>query len=324
MTRFVVRRLLWAGALLLGVHLVTFMLFTVLPSADPASLRAGRSGDPQVLAAIRAELGLDKPAPVQYARSLERAVLHFDLGSSYASGSREPVTAELGERMPVTLGLTVGAVLVWLVVAVPTGVLSAIRPRSLLERLLMVAVLVAISAPVYWLGLVALYLFSDDIGTLLPVFHGAGSYVPFAQSPGDWLQSLMLPWLVLAASFAALYARLLRSTLMDTLGQDYVRTARAKGLREREVVARHALPPALTPVITMLGIDVGALLGGAVLVEIVFNLPGIGRLAFDAVQNGDLPVVQGTVLFGAACIVLANLAVDIAYAARDPRVGLRA
>jgi peptide/nickel transport system permease protein len=324
MGRFVARRLLWAIALLLLVHLFTFTLFSVLPTADPAALRAGRSGDPQVLAAIRSELGLNESKPHQYLRSLDRLVLHADLGSSYAGGSRAPVLHEIVERLPVTAALTLGAAIVWLIVAVPAGVLAATRSRSLADRVVTLGVLVAVSAPVYWLGLMGLYLFSDDIGTLLPVFHGAGSYVPFADDPSRWLQSFVLPWLVLAASFAAFYTRMLRFTLTETLELGYVRTARAKGARERRVVWRHALPPAMTPLVTMLGVDIGSLLGGAVLVEAVFNLPGIGRLAVNAVQEGDLPVVQGTVLFGALCIVIANLLVDIAYAVRDPRVRVTA
>jgi peptide/nickel transport system permease protein len=183
----------------------------------------------------------------------------------------------------------------------------------------MIAALVLISAPVYWLGLVALALFSESRGVweLLP---GRGSYVGITENPLDWFSSLILPWLVLGASFAAIYARLLRGNLIEAMSEDYIRTARAKGLPERTVVMRHGVRSAMTPVVTILGLDIGILLGGAVLTERVFNIHGVGRLAFDAIENGDLPMVQGTVLLGAFFIVIVNLAVDVAYAFMDPRV----
>jgi peptide/nickel transport system permease protein len=181
------------------------------------------------------------------------------------------------------------------------------------------ASLVAISAPVYWLGLVSLFLFANDIGKV-KIFDGAGSYAPLSDDPTQWFGSLILPWLVLAASFTAVYARLLRGNLMEVLSEDYIRTARAKGLRERRVVVRHGVRAAITPIVTAAGIDIGILLGGAILTETVFNIPGIGRLAYDSIQNSDLPMIQGTVLIGAFFIIIANLIVDILYAFIDPRV----
>jgi peptide/nickel transport system permease protein len=180
--------------------------------------------------------------------------------------------------------------------------------------------LLAISAPVYWLGLVGLFFFSNDIGRFAKIFDGAGTYVPLTQNPSRWFGSLLLPWLVLAASFAAFYARLLRSNLVETMSQDYIRTARAKGLPERTVIWRHAVRAAITPIVTILGLDIGVLLGGSILTETVFNIPGIGRYAYEGIVNTDLPVIQGTVLFGAFFIVVANLIVDIGYAFLDPRV----
>jgi peptide/nickel transport system permease protein len=179
--------------------------------------------------------------------------------------------------------------------------------------------LLAISAPVYWLGLVSLYLFDKDVGRF-PLLPGIDSYVPPSHDFTGWWQSLLLPWLVLAASFAAIYARLLRGNLLDVMSEDYIRTARAKGLPERRVVMKHGLRSAVTPIVTILGIDVGVLLGGAVLTESVFNIPGIGRLSYDAIRNGDLPMIQGTVLFAAFFVILMNLVVDIAYSFLDPRV----
>jgi peptide/nickel transport system permease protein len=219
----------------------------------------------------------------------------------------------------VTASLTIGAAFFWLLIGIPIGVLSAIRPRSALDRVAMGAALVGISAPVYWLGLVALFLFASDIGKL-HLFGGAGSYVPLTQDPGGWFSSLILPWFVLAAAFAAFYARMVRGNLIEVLGEDYIRTARAKGLAERRVILRHGLRAALTPVVTLAGLDIGILLGGAVLTETVFNIPGVGRFAYDSIVNSDLPAIQGTVLFGAIFIIVANLIVDIAYAFLDPRV----
>jgi peptide/nickel transport system permease protein len=201
----------------------------------------------------------------------------------------------------------------------PVGTISAVKRRSALDRLTMGGALLAISVPVYWLGLVALYLFANDIGAI-PIFDGVGTYTPITQDPGRWLGSLVLPWLVLAAGFAAIYARLLRSNLVEVMSEDYIRTARAKGLPERRVVWRHGVRAAITPLVTVLGIDIGLLLGGAILTESVFEIPGIGSYAFEAIQSRDLPAIQGTVLFGAFFVVVANLVVDIAYAFLDPRV----
>jgi peptide/nickel transport system permease protein len=183
----------------------------------------------------------------------------------------------------------------------------------------MTGALLAISAPVYWLGLVVLYLFANDIGTFR-IFPGAGTYEPISQSFPTWLGSLIMPWCVLAAAFAAFYARLLRSNLVEVMSADYIRTARAKGVPERTVILRHGMRAAITPIVTILGLDIGILLGGAILTESVFNIPGVGRLAYDAIQHSDFAVIQGTVLFGAFFIIVANLVVDIGYAFIDPRV----
>jgi peptide/nickel transport system permease protein len=189
----------------------------------------------------------------------------------------------------------------------------------MLDRFTMGTSLVAISAPVYWLGLVALFFFANDIGKI-HVFDGANTYTGLTANPGAWFGSMILPWLVLATAFAAFYARLLRANLIDTMSEDYIRTARAKGLPERRVIFRHGVRAAITPIVTVLGLDIGTLMGGAILVETVFNIPGVGRLAYEGIINSDLPIIQGTVLFGAFFIVIANLIVDVAYAFLDPRV----
>jgi peptide/nickel transport system permease protein len=317
MVRYIIRRLLWVVVMLLVVSAVTFVIFYELPSADPAVLRAGKSPDPTLIAQIRHTLGLDKPVYVQYWLYMKKVVLHFDFGYSFQDS--QSVRHEILSRLPATISLTAGAVVVWLLVGLPVGIISAIKRRSAADRISMGGALLAISAPVYWLGLVSLYLFAKDIG-VWHVFDGAGTYTPFSQDPSKWFGSLILPWLVLAASFAAFYARLLRANLIDVMGEDYIRTARAKGLPERDVIGRHGMRSAITPIVTALGLDIGILLGGAILTETVFNIPGIGRLAYDGIQNADLPIIQGTVLFGAFFIVIANLVVDIGYAFLDPRV----
>jgi len=317
MTRYIIRRLLWVIVLLVVVSAVTFVIFYTLPSADPAALRAGRSPNPALIASIRHNLGLDKPIYVQYWRYVKGVILHFNFGYSYQFS--QPVRTMIFQRLPATISLTVGAMVVWLLVGLPVGIISAVRSRSLLDRFTMGASLLAISAPVYWLGLVGLYLFANDIGKV-HIFDGSGTYTGLTTNPGRWFGSLLLPWLVLAASFAAFYARLLRSNLIETMSEDYIRTARAKGLRERRVILRHGVRSAITPIVTVLGLDIGILMGGAILTETVFNIPGVGRLAYEGIINADLPVIQGTVLFGAFFIVIANLVVDIGYAFIDPRI----
>jgi peptide/nickel transport system permease protein len=248
---------------------------------------------------------------------MKQVFLHFDFGYSYQNTIS--VKEQIFQRLPATISLALGAAVVWLTVGISVGIISAVKSRSLIDRVSMGTALVAISAPVYWLGLLSLYLFANDIGKW-HIFDGAGSYVPFSQNPAKWFSSLLLPWLVLAAAFAAFYARLLRSNLIETMGEDYIRTARAKGLSERRVIFRHGLRSAITPIVTAAGLDIGILLGGAILTETVFNIQGIGRFAYEAIVRFDLPVIQGTVLFGAFFIVIMSLIVDILYAFIDPRV----
>jgi peptide/nickel transport system permease protein len=317
MGTYIVRRLLWVIVLLFLVSLITFVIFYLFPSADPATLRAGRQPNPQLVEQIRHALGLDKPWYDQYVHYMKRLVLHWDFGYSYQNNIS--VKTQIFDRLPATISLTVGAAVVWLVIGISVGTISAVKRRSWIDRTAMGGALVGISAPVYWLGLLSLFLFANDIGKF-KIFPGAGSYVPLSQDPGKWFTSLILPWFVLAAAFAAFYARLLRGNLIDVMGEDYIRTARAKGLTERRVVLRHGIRSAITPIVTAAGLDIGILLGGAILTESVFNIPGIGRLAFDSIQNSDLPMIQGTVLLGAFFIIFANLVVDILYALIDPRV----
>jgi peptide/nickel transport system permease protein len=317
MLAYIIRRLLWVLLLLFVVSALTFIIFYLLPSADPAQLRAGRQPNPELVEQIRHNLGLDKPWYQQYFDYMKQVFLHFDFGYSYQNTIS--VKEQIFDRLPATISLALGAAVVWLTVGISVGIISAIKSRTLIDRIAMGTALVAISAPVYWLGLLCLYLFANDIGRW-KIFSGAGSYVPFSQDPAQWFSSLILPWFVLAAAFAAFYARLLRSNLIETMGEDYIRTARAKGLGERRVIFRHGLRSAITPIVTAAGLDIGILLGGAILTETVFNIPGIGRLVFDSIQHSDLPMIQGTVLIGTFFIVMANLVVDILYAFLDPRV----
>jgi len=320
MLTFIARRLLWMALLLLVISFLTYLIFYTLPSADPALLRAGRQPTPELIASIRETLGLDQPWYVQYGKYLERLLFHFDFGYSYQNNIS--VREQIFDRLPATATLSIGAMLVWLLVGIPVGIVSAIRRGRLSDRVTMGAALVLISAPVYWLGLVSLYLFSDDIGRL-PLLPGQGAYPSqgsILSDPGTVLPAMILPCCVLAASFAAIYARFLRGNLLEVMSEDYIRTARAKGLRERQVVFKHGVRSAITPIVTILGLDLGILLGGAILTETVFNIPGIGRLAFDAIQKSDMPTVQGTVILGAFFIILLNLVVDVIYAFLDPRV----
>lgn len=302
--------------LLLVVSLIVFLVFYILPSADPAELRAGRNPDPELVKSIEKTLGLDRPFYVQYWFFVRDIVTEGSLGRSYQTNVE--VREEIFSRVPATVSLALGAALVWLVVGLAIGMISAIKRGTVLDRLAMGAALVGISAPVYWLGLVSIYLFSNDIGQV-QIFDPPGTYRGITEDPGQWLRSLILPWLVLATAFTAVYARFMRSNLLETMGEDYVRTARAKGLKERTVV-RHGVRAAITPIVTIFGLDLGILLGGAILTESVFNIPGIGRTAFEAISKGDIPIVQGAVIIGATAIVLLNLIVDVIYAFIDPRV----
>jgi peptide/nickel transport system permease protein len=317
MLRYIVRRVLWGIALLFITSAVIFFIFYVLPSADPAVLRAGRNAGPQQIDQVRHTLGLDRPIYVQFADYMKNVFLHFDFGYSYQYNY--PVRSLIFQRLPATAFLVAGAVVIWLAIGLPTGIVSAIKRRSLLDRSMMATALALISAPVFWMGLVLLYLFSQDLGQI-QIFPGQGAYSETGSFFGR-AEALILPWIVLASATAAIYARYLRSSMIDVMAEDYIRTARAKGLPERTVIMRHGVRSAITPIVTLLGLDVGTLLAGnAILTESVFNIPGVGRLLLTAIERSDLTVIQGVVLFGAFFIVTFNLLVDIAYAFLDPRV----
>jgi peptide/nickel transport system permease protein len=317
MVHYIVRRILWAAAMLFVVSGLIFLIFYVLPSADPAVLRAGRNAGTQQVANIRHSLGLDKPIYVQYVRYIGQVFLHFDFGYSYQY--LVPVRQLIFSRLPATVWLVVGGTIIWLAMGIPVGIVSAIKRRSLVDRVTMTVSLTFISAPTYWLGLVSIYLFASDIGRFQLV-PGEGSFAT-ATTVFQKAAAMLLPWLVLALTSAAIYARYMRASMIDTMGEDYIRTARAKGLPERTVVLRHALRGAINPIVTLVGLDVGTLLAGnAILTETVFNIPGVGRLLYQAIAVSDLTTVEGVTLFGAFFIVFFNLVVDIGYAYLDPRV----
>ena len=319
MARYVVRRLVWSVLVVLLVTLATFVIFFLMPPGDPAVRFAGKQPTPALIAEVEEQLGLDKPVPVQYALFVKRLALgdeHGWPGLGFSYDSREPVKDELVERAPRTLLLVAGAALIWLTMGVAIGILSAVRHRSWADRLAMGFALFGISAPVFWLGLMALFLFwekleIDAVGT---------GYTPFSEGPGAWFGHMIMPWTVVALLYAASYARMTRGTLIDTLGEDYIRTARAKGLSERRVIVRHALRSSLTPVVTIFGMDVALFIGGAVITETVFNIQGIGAWAVSSVFGSDLPAILGVTVIAAVCVTLMNLVVDVTYAYLDPRV----
>lgn len=318
MALYIVRRLLWAGVVVLIVLLLTFAVFYLMPAGDPALRFAGKSPTPESLALIRDRLGLDEPWYQQYALFVKNFVTGDEYGwpgLGYSYSSNVSVLSEVRERAPRTLLLIMGAATIWLVLGVSIGVLSAVRRRTVVDRMAMGFVLIGISSPVFWLGLMALFVFWKQLH-----LTGGTGYVLPTESPSGFFSHMILPWCVLALLFAAIYARMTRNSLLETLGEDYIRTARAKGLSERTVIIHHALRASLAPIVTMFGMDVALLVGGAIITESVFNIQGLGWLAIDASLGQDLPTVLGVVMVGAVAVVIMNLVVDIAYAFLDPRV----
>jgi len=330
---FIVRRLIATVFLLIVVSMITFSIFFLLPrlagqtTRGLASQYIGRNPTPAAVHAIEQQLGLDAPLPVQYGRFLKGIVLgrHFNSGTSkaycpppcfgYSFKNQQPVWPMMVRALPVTVSLAIGAAILWLVGGVTIGVISALRRGTLFDRFSMGIALAGVSLPIFFTGLLSLALFSYK-WPIFPSVH----FVPFAQNPLLWARNLVLPWVTLAFLYAALYARLTRAGMLETMSEDYIRTARAKGLQERTVIVRHGLRAALTPIITIFGMDLGALLGGAVLTETTFSLPGLGQFTILAINNQDLPEILGVTMLAAFFIVIANLVVDILYAVVDPRV----
>jgi peptide/nickel transport system permease protein len=297
---------------------VTFLVFFKLPAGDPATRFAGKSPTEANLALIRERLHLDKPFYEEFGYfvwSFARGDENGWPGLGYSYSGYVPVKDMIETRAPRTLWLIFGAATIWLVVGVGIGVLSAVKRRSLIDRAVMGFALFGISAPVFWLGLMALWIFWRKLH-----WTAGTGYVPLSEGIGPWFSHLILPWVCLALLYMAIYARMTRNNLLETLGEDYIRTARAKGLSEREVIFKHGLRASLTPIVTLFGLDVALLVGGAIITESVFNLQGLGWLAFNGAVNQELPQVLGVVLLTATAVAIMNLVVDIVYAFLDPRV----
>ncbi|HVB42761.1 MAG TPA: ABC transporter permease [Streptosporangiaceae bacterium] len=317
MVRFLIRRVITGIVVLWVVATGTFFLFfTAIPESAVARNLAGRSASPSVLAETTRYYGLDRPIPVQYWHFLVNLV-HGNLGQSFYT--QEPVTTIIKQDLPPTVSLVIGAVLLWLIVGLAVGILSATRARSLFDRLATLGVLAGISAPTFVVGELLIITVFVQLNKHGINFIQTG-FSPLSQGFVSWLGTLILPWVTLAVVQAAVYTRLSRGSLLDTLGEDYIRTARSKGLSERRVLYRHAVRAAMTPVVSQLGIDIGGLLGGVLVVEQVFSLHGLGYQVVTAISQGDQPVVIGFVIIAAFFVVVANLLVDMSYAALDPRV----
>ena len=313
MGRFILKRLVGMVAVLFAVSVIVFLIFTVIPSSDPAQRLAGKEPSPTLIANINDEWGFDNPLPQQYLTMMGK-IFSGDL-ISYEG--RENVDERIVEGIPATFSLCIGAAVIWMFFGILFGYLSAVRAGGLLDRALTIVAVAGISMPVFWLGALFLNYFTYQ----LELFPSSG-YIPLSEDPLQWANHLVLPWVTLAIVYVGLYSRVLRSNMLDAMDEDYVRTARAKGLSERQVMSRHVLRNSLVPIVTLFGLDFGALLGGAILVEAVFGLEGIGAYTYESLLNFDVPPVMAVVLFGAFFVVLFNTMVDIAYAYLDPRVKL--
>jgi peptide/nickel transport system permease protein len=330
---FIIRRLIGTVFLLIVVSIITFAIFFLLPrlagqtTYQLATQYVGRNPTRQAVLQVEQQLGLADPLYLQFGRFLRGIVLGAHYNSSagntycpppcfgYSFRSQQPVWPQMVSDLPVTLSLAIGASVLWLIGGVSIGVLSALRRGSFFDRFSMGVALAGVSLPIFFTGLIALELFSYK----WPIFPNV-TYVSFTTNPLLWARNLVLPWITLAFLYAALYARLTRAGMLETMSEDYIRTARAKGLPERTVIVKHGLRSALTPIVTIFGMDLGLLLGGAIITEVTFSLHGLGLFTVEAIQNQDLPEILGVTMLAAFFIVIANLVVDIFYAVLDPRV----
>ncbi|MEU4239032.1 ABC transporter permease [Actinoplanes sp. NPDC026619] len=332
MVAYLIRRLINAVVTLLVVTLVTFGVFFLVPKAtgsDPALLYIGKQADPIAVEGIRTKLGLNDPIIVQYWKFLKGIVAGRDYSNGpdithcsapclgYTFKTNQEVWPILIHALPITISLAIGAAVIWVLMGVLFGVISALRRGTIWDRTVMTIALAGVSLPIYFTGLLALSIFVYGLGWL-----PNADYTPFFDNPAKWFTGLLMPWVTLAFLFAATYARLTRANMLETLGEDYIRTARAKGLKERTVIGKHGLRSGLTPLVTVFGLDLGALLGGAILTEAVFNLRGLGYWALNGIRTNDLPTILGVTLFAAFFIVIMNLIVDLLYGVIDPRVRL--
>ena len=314
MGRFIVRRLIAMIAVLFAISVVTFSIFNVILNSDPAVRLAGCNQTPEQLDAIRRQWGFDKPVYVQYFKTMEKVFT----GDLVSYSSQVDVDKEIVQDIPRTFSLAIGAAIMWMAFAVAIGLYTAVKAGRFADRFLTVLALIGISMPVFWIGALMNYY----LGFKWKIFPNGG-YVPLTENPAQWLYHLILPWTALSLLFIGVYSRVLRSNVLDTINDDYVRTARAKGLSERQVLVRHVLRNSLIPIVTLWGLDFAAVIGGgAILTETVFDLQGVGQYAAESVGQLDIPPVLAIVMFGAFFVVLLNTLVDILYAALDPRIRL--
>ena len=304
MLKFTMKRLVYLVLVLVGVSFLVFLLLYMTPG-DPVRMMLGESATPEAQAELRLELGLDDPFLVQYGRYIKNIVVHQDLGTSYST--RRPVLDEIMTVFPNTVKLATAAIIIAVILGTFLGIVSAVKQNSLLDNAVMVLALIGTSAPIFWIGILMIILFSVNLGWLPP--SGFGSF-----------KQLIMPALALGMHSTAVVARMTRSSMLEVIRQDFVKTARAKGQKESVVIMKHVFRNALIPVITVVGLQFGTPLGGAMLTEVVFSIPGVGRLMIEAIKQRDFPIVQGSVLFVAACFSLVNLAVDLLYAVVDPKV----
>jgi peptide/nickel transport system permease protein len=319
MLAFALRRLFSAVLVLFAISVLVFLIFFATPGVDPAARIAGRNADPATLAQIRHAFGLDRPMPIRYALMMRHLFISRDLESFANRGAK--VIPQITGAVPITLSLVLGAAVIWMLAGTLMGAVAAARRGTLIDPVIMLVGVLGISLPVYWIGevvnLITQSRLHDGIFSWVPPL----GYVGLTDDPAQWALHLLFPWLTLSALYAGIYARLLRSEMLATMNEDYVRTARAKGISERRLLVRHVLRCSMIPMVSLFGLDFGALVGGAALLtEVVFGLPGVGRLTFSALQTVDLPMIMGTVLYAAFFVVLANAVVDILYARLDPRV----
>jgi peptide/nickel transport system permease protein len=314
MARFIVRRLFGMVVVLFAISVVTFAIFNVIPNGDPAQRLAGHSTSPQVVEAVRHQWGFDQPVYVQYAKTMQKI---FD-GTLVSYNTQTNVLDEIRHDIPRTFALAIGAAIMWMAVALCIGLYTALKAGAFSDRFLTVLALVGISMPVFWLGALMSYYLGFKAG----IFPNGG-YTPLGQDPIQWAYHLILPWTALSVLFIGVYSRLLRSNVLDTINEDFVRTARAKGLSERRVVIRHVLRNSLIPVITLWGLDFAAIIGGgAIVTESVFDIGGVGQYAADSISSLDVPPVMALTMFIAFFVVVLNAVVDILYAWLDPRIRL--
>jgi peptide/nickel transport system permease protein len=317
---FIIRRVLWTVLVMFVITVVVFIIFFKTPGVDPARAIAGRNPSAQVLQEIREQFGLNRPLPVQYGLMMKSIFVSRDLVSYSNQGVK--VVPEVAAAAPATLSLVFGAAVIWVLASIAVGVAAALLRGTFFDPLLMVLALIGVSAPVFWVGQVANLITQGTLhDTFLFSWVPPLGYTPFTQNPGLWFRGLIIPWITLSILYIGLYGRVLRANIIETQNEDFIRTARAKGIPERQVLVRHTLRTSMITFVSLFGLDFGALVaGGALLTEVVFGIHGVGFLAYQGFINLDLPTIMATVVYGALFIVLANALVDIAYAWLDPRI----